>query len=283
MIEPIVHRGKFWTADDPQAQANGEVIIDHDGRVTLKTDGFFTDPIDDQDDGFFSELTSSNGTNLIVGQTTSEHIKLVGSFVKSQHGGMLGALGGLSPTVEWHCNKAYVGAGFSGDEPTAIRSAEIVIPAYGEWVSGFPDIKWTSDGETRTMSYPENPTEKSVRWSLGTLTVSQRISRTNAEFTRYGTKTTTVAASFGIIIDFDETQPVGVVMEIVTALQALVTIAQGQACNRLSTRVYETPRLSRRISKCMVSPFYIAQGESLRVVKCSRTRKLGPPKGLPNG
>ena len=247
MIEPIVHQGNFWATDDPQAQANGELIVDLDGRVTLKTDGFFRDPNDDQADGFFSEPASRNGTHLIEGQTISENIKLVGCFVKAQHGGMFGALGSLLPTVEWHCSKAYVGAAFSGDEPAAIRSAEIVIPAYGEWVSGFPDIQWSGNGETRTMSYPANPVEKSVRWSLGTLTVSQLIRVTDVQFTRHGTRTTTVTTSFGILVEFDESQPVDTVMEIVTALQALVTIAQGQACNRLSIRVYETPNLSEGI------------------------------------
>ncbi len=234
MREPILHRGRFWSADDPYRQADGKVIIDSDGRVTLITDGFFRDQNDDQDDGLFSTIGLSNGNRLIEGQTISEHVKLSGCFVKAQHSGMLGTLNSVTPTVEWHCNKAYIGSKYVGDEPTVIRSVEIVIPAYDEWVSGFPDIVMSHYGETQTMSYPANPTNKTSPWNLGTLTISKKIRETNVQFARYGTKTATLTASIGLIVEFEESQDIETAMKIVTALQALVTMAQGEACNRIN-------------------------------------------------
>ena len=97
MIEPIVHQGNFWATDDPQAQANGELIVDLDGRVTLKTDGSFRDPNDDQYDGFVRDPASRNGTHLIEGQTISENIKLEGNGRWFRDGDLLGP----TPTIAY--------------------------------------------------------------------------------------------------------------------------------------------------------------------------------------
>ena len=262
MREPILHRGRFWSADEPYRQADGKVIIDSDGRVTLITDGFFRDQNDDQDDGLFSTIGLSNGNRLIEGQTISEHVKLSGCFVKAQHSGMLGTLNSVTPTVEWHCNKAYIGSKYVGDEPTVIRSVEIVIPAYDEWVSGFPDIVMSHYGETQTMSYPANPTNKTSPWNLGTLTISKKIRETNVQFARYGTKTATLTASIGLIVEFEESQDIETAMKIVTALQALVTMAQGEACNRLSTRVYEHKNTPEGITLGVIS-YWSVKGQPI--------------------
>ena len=279
MPEPQIHEGRFWVADDPCGQADGKVIIDADGRVTLITDGFFRDQNDDQDDGLFNEIAFRDGTRLIEGQTVSDHVKLIGCFVKAQRGGMLGTLNSIFPTVEWHCNKAYIGADYPGDEPTAIRSVEIVIPAYDEWVSGFPEIVWSRDGEMETMAYPSNPTEKTARWSLGTLTISQKIMRTNAEFMRYGTKTATVTTSVGLIVEFEESQPVSIVGQIVTALQALVSIAQGEACDRLSTRVYENQNVSEGI-QVWSQPILHSTGQHTRYGQMFSFEEIGNAEGV---
>ena len=86
-------------------------------------------------------------------------------------------------------------------------------------------------GDDRSsISWPASQPDLSARWDLGTLAIHQEI-RNSWEFSRFGVETATISTYTSAHVGFNRPQTWGTTISTMQDLQALISIAKGEAVN----------------------------------------------------
>ena len=205
-------QGMFWLPNNPEEKVMGFVTLTAEGGTVLTTYG----QLDPYSCGGSKQAT-------IHGALAGSHIKLVNCWPASQP-----LIPGVSTVDEttWHCQFAFRGDNYDGDIPSKIKSVEAVIELLGDWVPSFDGIKLSQDGPS--ISWPSSQPDQSASWNLGNVAVHQEI-LPSWRFARYGVQTATVTAQTSARVTFNQPQSWETASHVVLCLQALVSVAKGEA------------------------------------------------------
>ena len=216
-------QGLFWLSSNPGEKVDGAITLDDEHGTMLTAYGQL---------GLFN--LKSEEQQIIHGVLTGGHIKLVNCFPTNQRT----TIGKFASTGEttWHCQFAFRGDKYCGDVPNRIRSVEADIELLGGWTLGFEGIQLAEDGLSLTWSASQP--DEAARWDLGVVDVRQDI-RSSGKVSGHAVESATVRANTSVRISFDEPQSWETVMGTVVDLQALVSIAKGEAVHVERTSIVE--------------------------------------------
>ena len=227
-------QGLFWLPSNPEEKVDGTIALDDQCGTILTAYG--------QLDQFGPEHEKQQA---IYGVLDSEQIKLVNCFVINQRMNV----GKFTATDEttWHCQFAFRGEEYSGDMPNRIKFVEANIESLGEWTTAFKGIQLAEDRSS--LSWPTSQPDQTGRWDLGMVAIHQDI-KLSRNSLRHAVESATVRAHTSVRITFDEPQSWETAMGTVLNLQALVSIAKGEAVQVEWTSIVEegTPDAGLRTS-----------------------------------
>ena len=215
--------GLFWLPSNPEEKVNGAITLDDEYGTILTAYGQL---------GLFNE---SEEQQAIHGVFASGYIKLVNCLLinQSMNAGKFAA----AEETKWRCHFAFRGDEYCGDVPNRIKSVEADIESLGDWTPGFEGIQLAKD--RLSLSWPASQPDQAATWDLGVVTVRQHI-RSSLNFSRHAAvESATVRASTSVCISFDEPQSWRSVMRTVLDLQALLSIAKGEAVHVERTSIVE--------------------------------------------
>ncbi len=197
-------QGLFWLPGNPGEQVDGAITLDDEHGTMLTV---------------YGQLGSSSvgsREQVIHGVLDGGHIKLVNCYSTNQR----------IATGTWHCQFAFRGDEYCGDVPNRIKSVEAEIELLRDWTPGFEGIQRAKDGSS--LTWPASQPDQAARWALGVVAVRQDI-RFSWEQSRHAVESATVRAHNSVRISFDEPQSWATVVGTVVDLQALVSVAKGEA------------------------------------------------------
>ena len=226
--------GLFWLPDGPEHRVEGTVNSDETG-VTLVTQGrLLEDGIRDRK------------LRTIHGVLAGDHIKLVDAFVIES-----GTSGGrfLSARTHetWHCSFAFRGEPYDGDLPDNITCLEVQVKSLEDWAHGLEGIQVERGSSSHSLSWLTNQPDLTHRWSLGEVTIRQTITPSWKQ-ARHHVREATVTTDTFFRVGFDQPQSWAVVGDMVCSLQALVSIAKGEAAAVEWTAIVEGSANARLIA-----------------------------------
>ena len=205
-------QGLFWLPDDPEERIAGAVTLNTAGGTVLTTYGRL---------GEFGFEDRKQDT--IHGLLAGSHVKLVNCLATNQR---MSFETSTADETTWHCQFAFRGSDYRGDVPNRIKSVEAVIELLGDWVPGFEGIKLSYDG--LSLSWPASQPDQSASWDLGDVGMRQEI-LPSWRSAGYGVEAATVTSHASARVTFDQPQSWETVAHVVLCLQALVSIAKGEA------------------------------------------------------
>jgi len=216
-------QGLFWLPSDPEEKVYGSVTLGDDGGTTLTTYGQLG-----------PSWPEANKQEVIHGVLADLHLKLVNCLATKQR--MNIGMFTEEDETTWHCQFAFRGDDYNGDVPNKIKSVEATIELLDDWVSGFEGVKLGRDG--MSLSWLASQPDQSARWKLGEAAVHQDILH-SWESLRFAMKSATVRAQVSARINFDEPQSWETAMHAILTLQAVVSIAKGEAVRVERTLIVE--------------------------------------------
>lgn len=211
-MESEKEQGMFWLPSDPEVTIAGFVMPNAQGGTDLTTHGQL---------GSFG--FERNEPRIIHGVFPDSCIKLVNCFATKQEM-KLDALPADETT--WHCQFAFRGNDYLGDIPNRIKSVEAVIELLGDWVPGFEGIRLSQDSPS--ISWPPSQPDQSASWYLGNVAVHQEIWPSWKDL-RFGVETVTLTAHTLVRMTFKQPQSWENAQHLALCLQALLSIAKGEA------------------------------------------------------
>ena len=120
--------------------------------------------------------------------------------------------------------------------PNRIKSVGATIELLGDWTPGFEGIKLSEDG--LSLSWPASQPDQSASWDLGEVAVHQEI-LWSWSAARFGVESAAVKVHTSACVTFSQPQSWLNVMHTVLCLQALVSIAKGEAVHVERTSIVE--------------------------------------------
>ena len=207
-------KGLFWLLNKPDHMVEGTLDVDYGGRLELTTHGLL-DPSADE-----SELRTIRGT------TSSEHVALVDARISGgshQFGRYLS-----ESRQSWYCHYAFLGEHEIDLLDDRVASVEVKIQLLPAWANIGRDFQLNTDVHRGSLSWSVEPPIPSCRWSSGEVGIRQEVKLSYPGIERrYLSLQVMVETSF--VVKFDEPQPRKVAQDVVSSLQALVTVAKGEA------------------------------------------------------
>ena len=212
--------GQFWPSDKPEHPVPGTLSIEDRDELRLTT----TAVHDSSFENVIEFFESDNTPRTICGATPRGYIALIearSSGRKSQFNRYLS-----QSERTWDCSYALRSQSY---EPTPleeeITSAEVQVQFLPTWAANGRNLQL--DWQNRTLSWPTQWDSPTSRWSLGEVGIRYfpRIFGSDPE-RQHHKAGVSVEASF--IVKFDHPQAPDAVLDTVSSLQSLVSIAKGE-------------------------------------------------------
>ena len=213
-------QGQFWFSDKPQHPVAGTLSIQDRGRLRLTTTAVENSSFD----GFLEFFKTYDTPRTICGATPSGYVTLVearSSGHKTQFNPYL-----TESQHTWDCSYALRSQSY---EPTPldkeITSIEVHIQFLPGWAHDQHNLQL--DWQNGILSWPTKWDSQTSNWSLGKvgLQYSGRISGPDPESRRHRVD---ISVDASLIVRFDQPQCLDAVLDTVSSLQSLVTIAIGE-------------------------------------------------------
>ena len=213
-------RGTFWIPDKPEHPVPGTLSVDEDGRLELTTwhaENTFHNI-------FLPYFERDDSPKTITGVTADGIIALVKARPLGRKTTINAYLAETQQT--WECQYALQSKTYA---PTPleknISSVEVNIQSLSVWARD--DRNLTLDWRSGHLSWPTKWDPQLHTWSLGAIGVQYggRLSGLDRK-TSYHSAQLTIGTSF--LVNFDEAQDVEAVLDTVSTLQSLVSVATGQ-------------------------------------------------------
>ncbi len=207
--------GLFWLPDRPSRVVDGTLSVDDTGRLELTTQELV-------------DLSESDnpGGRKVLGTTQKGQVTLIDALIfdlSHRFDRHLPA----QYQESWHCYYAYQGESYEGDLDGDIVAVEVEIQTLSEWA--YDGRNLNLDRGSGTLSWPTDAPKGPVgRWSLGEVSV-QHGYNVYAPGRQRRLSAVNVVATTSFVVKFDQPQSVADVKEVVGSLQALVSIAKGDA------------------------------------------------------
>ena len=213
-------QGQFWFSGEPEHQAAGTLSIEDKGRLRLTTRVVENGSLDGLRD-FFEE---DDSPRTICGATPSGYVTLVEATPNGRKIQFNPSLPEGQRT--WDCNYALQSRTY---QPTPleedITSVEVHIQFLPTWASD--GNNFLLDWQNGTLTWPTKLDVQTSKWCLGEvgLRYSPRISGSDPGGRRHSAE---IWIDTSFFVRFDRPQPLDTVLDTVSSLQALVSIAKGE-------------------------------------------------------
>ena len=217
---PNTQQGQFWFSDKPHHPVAGTLTIEDNGKLRLTTTAVENNSLDT----FLEFFNTGHTSRTICGATPSGYVTLVEARPSGRKTQINPYLTQSQQT--WDCSYALHSQSY---EPTPLEKEISSIEIHIQFLPG-----WAQDGhnlqldwENGTLSWPTKWDSQTLKWSLGEvdLQYSGRISGPDPEGRRHKFE---ISVDTSIIVRFDQPQSPDAVLDTVSSLQSLVTIAMGQ-------------------------------------------------------
>lgn len=206
--------GQFWLPDRPEHTTYGTLTVDERGQLELTTRNLL-------------ELgENGNHPRTVCGATAKGLVTLVGArtFNKS-----ISSARYLPPEQKetWFCSYAFQSMMFEGDHlGDGIVSVEVELESLPDWAYEGRIIQL--DRDNGVLSWSMEQPDPSGSWSLGELSVRHEVYPSGSgRAGRYRSINLTTSTSF--VVGFNQPQSLTRVQDTVSSLQALVSVARGEA------------------------------------------------------
>ena len=206
-------KGLFWLLDKPEHMVDGTLNIRDRGRLELTTQGLL-DLIDDGDTLRTIRGATANGYVTLVEARTSG--------IKHQFNRYL-----TESQETWFCQYAFQGESGGGDRlDEEIVSAEVEIQSLPDWAYEGRNLRldWGND----TLSWSVEQPGPSGKWSLGEVTIRHAVYPSRSGRAGHH-RTVEVMTKTSFAVNFDQPRSLAEVLDTVSSLQALVSVAVGEA------------------------------------------------------
>ena len=209
--------GLFWLFDKPEQRVQGTVNISDKGRLELTTQGLL-------------DLTYDRNTSLtICGTTESGHVTLV----DAQRNGTENRIGRFTEEVQETWLSGYAIQSVSNNSIHLNEELNDEIVSIDVEIQSLPD--WAHEGRTLrfdrgkgSLSWSVDQPSPRTNWSMGEVAIRHVV-----DTSQYGRaqrlRSAKVAIRTSFIVKFDQPSSVEVVQDTVSSLQALVSVASGEA------------------------------------------------------
>ena len=208
-------RGLFWLPHRPDRTVDGTLVVDSKGALELTTQGLL-------DPGEY-ETTEYN---KVRGATQEGQVTLIEALTSSR----LNSYGRyLTQHQEtWHSYYAFQGDSYEGDLNGDIVAVEVEIQSLSEWAYEGRDLHMSLRDGTASWSAMDQLLEPPGQWSLGEIYIRHRIYPSGiGRVGRYSAINVSSTTSF--VVRFNQPQSVASIEGTIGSLQALVSIALGEA------------------------------------------------------
>ena len=208
--------GQFWLLDQPEHVENGTLTVDDKGRLELVTQGLMH-PTDE-----------SVTPRTIRGATRDGYVTLVEaqSFSRSH------SFNRYLPAQyheTWFCGYAFRSGTFEGDHlGEDVVSIEVEIESLPRWARAREGPDFQLDWDRGMLSWPVGQPTPAGGWSLGEIGIRREFYPSLfSEFKHSPSASVEIRTSF--VVNFDRPQPLETICDVVSSLQALVSIGMGYA------------------------------------------------------
>ena len=206
-------KGLFWLLDEPEHMVDGTLSVRDRGRLELTTQGLLG-LVDDGDILRTIRGATANGYVTLIEARTSG--------IKHQFNRYL-----TESEETWFCQYAFQGESGGGDRlDEEIVSVEVEIQSLPDWAYEGRNLRL--DWGNHTLSWSVEQPGPSGKWSLGEVTIRHAVYPScsgRAEHYR----TVEVATKTSFAVNFDQPKSLAEVRDTVSSLQALVSVAGGEA------------------------------------------------------
>ena len=213
-------QGQFWFSGKPEHQAAGTLNIEDKGRLRLTTRVVENGSLD----GLRNFFKEDDTPRTICGATPSGYVALVKATPN-------GSKTQFNPYVTesqrtWDCNYALQSRTY---QPTPLEEDITSVEVHIQFLSG-----WASDGnnllldqQNGTLTWPTKWDTQTSKWSLGEIELqySGRLSAPESGGRRHRAE---IWIDTSFIVRFDHPQSPDAVLDTVSSLQSLVSIAKGE-------------------------------------------------------
>ena len=208
--------GLFWFSDNPERSVPGTLSVGDRGRLELTTRGFLQSHINlssrETTPGTICGVTDG-GTVILAGATASGRKQTIHRYI-SQIQEIWLCQYGLQSDTEITIHREH-----------QVTSIEVEIQALSDWADNGPSLQ--IDRENRLLSWPPNQDGPTAKWSLGQVGLRHTVrSSASGDWARYRSAELEIWTSF--IVRFDQAQPQEVVLDTISSLQSLVSVAKGE-------------------------------------------------------
>lgn len=207
--------GLFWLPDRPDRTVDGKLAVDDKGALELTTRGLL-------DPGEYEIATH----NTVHGVTQEGRVTLIEALASSRSDSFGRYLTRYQET--WHPYYAFQGDSYEGDLDGDIVAVEVEIQSLPEWAYEGRDLHMSwRDG---AVSWPamDQLLEPAGQWPLGEVSIRHRIYPSGTgRVGRYSAINISSTTSF--VVRFSQPQSVASIEGTIGSLQALVSIAMGEA------------------------------------------------------
>ena len=213
--------GLFWLSGQEDEKMQGTLKTNDVGALELVTEERFHPLHDPNAD------SPRNNQLVIHGQSGSNRIKLLRCILINDIPIERFPVGLIRQTT-WTCQKAFVGDDYAGEIPQKIKSAEIRLEFMNEWM---PRKLRDADGLTGSvykLFAAHKRAQLPTRWSHGTLSLGEQ-PEAHVATTETQNPVSRRSPDPFLRFEFDTPQPFEVIVDTVSSLQVLLTIATGKA------------------------------------------------------
>ena len=208
--------GLFWLSDNSEHSAPGTLSVGDRGRLELTTRGFLQSRINLSG----RETTprticgvTDGGTVILAGATASGRKQTIHHYISRSQETWLCQYGLQSDTE------------ITIQHEPRVTSIEVEIQALSDWAHNAPSLQ--IDRENRLLSWPPKQDGPAAKWSLGQVGLRHTVRSTaSGDGARYRGAALEIWTSF--IVRFDKAQPQEVVLDTISSLQSLVSVAKGE-------------------------------------------------------
>lgn len=208
-----IQSGLFWLLGKPEHCVDGTISIKDGSKLELTTRGLL-------------DITDNDDTpRTIRGVTTDGNVTLVAARVFGREHRFNRYLS--ESQEKWLCQYAFRTESYEGDHlDDGIVSAEVEIQSLPDWAYEGRNLRL--DWDNGILSWSEEQSGPSGKWSLGEVVIQHSIYPSSTGRAGHF-RTVEVAAETSFAVKFAQPQSLEVVQDTVSSLQALVSVAGGEA------------------------------------------------------
>ena len=207
-------QGRFWLPDRPERDLDGTLDVDDRGTLKLSLR-----------EGLLGLGEHERTPRTIQGAITGNLVTLVARRISYSGISYRKYLPDEHPEV-WRCEQAFIGGSHESHLGEHIVGVEVQMQSLPDWANEGRDLNL--DWQKGVLSWSPEYSGPAGQWLMGDIRV-QHTTRPAASRGSGRPYTITVASTTSFVVKFSQPQPLTTVVDTVSSLQTLVSVAMGES------------------------------------------------------